>query len=349
MPSEEKHTAIRDFKPAANSQSDIDTSATACWKLNKIHDKLNGEGVVIVIIDNDVNSENKAFKTALSEKRLLGLNFVPGKDQKVWNTPGGKTPSHGTMAAFIAGGEAFDQVKCGVAPKSTLLICSVGDSYNLQAFEDALNELIRLKTEGSPIDIISMSFGWEYKADDEAQRKIAKLISRLKQLNVVMIACAGNYGKFEGGVLFPACLDEVICVGAHGTTGFETTFTPPKDINVFAPGVDIVHPTAYYDSQAECSTGTSCAAPAIAGLMALVLQFSKEYVTDTQKREKYRNPVYLKKRLFGEKMKEGDQVLLKPLKFFKPKINKFKLKRPTSAPDRQAHNENGMLLLCKGK
>ena len=64
MPSEEKHTVIRDFKPASDSQTVIvDTSATACWELNNIHDKLNGEGIVIVIIDNDVNSEHAAFKT----------------------------------------------------------------------------------------------------------------------------------------------------------------------------------------------------------------------------------------------------------------------------------------------
>ena len=209
MPSKEKHTAITDFSPASDSESDI--SATTCWELNKIHDKLNGEGVVIAIIDNGLNVKHEAFKTAFSEKRLMGYSFVPGKD---WKTPGGKKRSHGTMAAFIAGGEAFNQVQSGVAPKSTLLICSIGDSYNSQAVIGALSALITFKENGSAIDIISMSFGMEYDPDDETQQTIRELIVRLKQLNVVMIACAGNYGKFKGGVLFPARLDEVICVGA---------------------------------------------------------------------------------------------------------------------------------------
>ena len=328
IPFEEKHTVIIDFTPAADLQSD--TSATACWELNKIHDKLNGEGVVIVIIDNGLNVEHEAFKTAFSENRLLGFNFVPGKDQKDWNTPGGKMPSHGTMAAFIAGGEAFDQVQSGVAPKSTLLICSVGDFYNSQAVIDALSALITLKENGSAIDIISMSFGMEYDPDDETQKTMKKLILRLKQLNTVMIASSGNYGKYQGGVLFPARLDEVIGVGALDTKGYNRKSNAPKGIDVYAPGEAIVHPTAC-GSQAERykgterSDGSSCAAPAIAGLMALVLQFSKKYVTDDQKRIKYRDPVYLKTTLFGEKMKEGDLVLLKPLKFFQAEITKFEL------------------------
>ena len=274
----------------------------------------------------------------------MGYSFVPGKD---WKTPGGKKRSHGTMAAFIAGGEAFNQVQSGVAPKSTLLICSVGDSYSSQAVIGALSALITFKENGSAIDIISMSFGMEYDPDDKTQQTIRELIVRLKQLNVVMIACAGNYGKFKGGVLFPARLDEVICVGALNNKGYIRESNAPKGIDIYAPGEAIVHPTAC-GSQAERykgterSDGSSCAAPAIAGLMALVLQFSKKYVTDDQKRIKYRDPVYLKTTLFGEKMKEGDLVLLKPLKFFQAEIPKFELQEALKL---QRNTERGGLIV----
>jgi hypothetical protein len=48
----------------------------------------------------------------------------------------------------------------------------------------------------------------------------------------------------------------------------------PSDVKVYAPGVNIAFPRGEYDAMAMAS-GTSCAAPAIAGLVALKIQFEK--------------------------------------------------------------------------
>ena len=231
------------------------------------------------------------------------------------------------MAAFIAGGRSFGIVPCGVAPNATLLICSVGASYSPTAVIKALEALIEIKKQGDDLDIVSISFGMKYNANNENQRTITGLVSQLKQLNVILVAASGNYGKYQEASLFPAILDEVICVGALNTKGYKSQSNMTLGIDVYAPGEFIPHPSVDTKSGAVHSTGSSCAAPAIAGLLALVVQFSRKYVSTERETEKYRNLVYLKNTLFGVEMKRGDPDLLHPVPFFDSKINEFELEQ----------------------
>ncbi|MEI8409744.1 MULTISPECIES: S8 family serine peptidase [unclassified Kribbella] len=91
---------------------------------------------------------------------------------------------------------------------------------------------------------------------------------------VVVVAAAGNDGSEE--VQFPASYPEVIAVAATNASGALTSFSSYGDwVDIAAPGWDILSTgvrsmtPAGYDPYWYC-TGTSCSAPIVAGVAALV-------------------------------------------------------------------------------
>ena len=121
------------------------------------------------------------------------------------------------------------------------------------------------------VDVISMSFGKEAdKPNSGDQRKIMELIAKLNGLQVTVVAAAGNEGK----PLFPANQPTVFSVGALDKDDKPVDWNPSK-VDVYAPGVDIAVPLVRQITDGmEMRSGTSCAAPAIAGLIALKIYYT---------------------------------------------------------------------------
>lgn len=315
-----------DFEPQYNLKQSA-PSATACWNLSEIHKSLKGDQIVIAILDTAINHKHNAFKQGAASNRITRGNFVKNSDgQEITNLPPG---THGSMAAFIAGGDAFGGVPCGVAPKAKLLVCQVGEHnsyYKVAVVTEALQTLKTLRESGeNELHVVSMSLGMPYDVNDKRQTKIKNLIEDLQALGVVCVAACGSYGLYES-VLFPACLDSVISVGALDEYGHKLKSNPPKGVDVFAPGENIPAPSRE-ESQPDGivpSTGSSCATPAIAGLVALVIQYAHQYVP-ANKRAKFRKTEYLKNSVFGRKMKGQDkdhEDLLQPCKYFTERLNR---------------------------
>ena len=308
-----------DFKPLLDSCCHDDASATTCWNLAEIHDKINGDKVVIAILDTGINLHHNAFLQGFKNNRILVANFTEGDNNLA---PG----AHGTMAAYIAAGDTFVDVPCGVAPKATLLICQVGENkrkYSVSAVIKALQTLKIEKEKGEELHVVSMSFGIPHDENDEDQKTIRELIEQLTNLQVICIASCGNYGLYED-VLFPACLDSVISVGALNVYGRRRESNPPKGVDVYAPGENVPYPSKEraFPQGVLYSSGSSCATPAIAGLTALVVQYAKQHVPKS-KRGKYLNVEYLKCTVFGKEMRNEDedhQDLLEPAEYFKERL-----------------------------
>ena len=259
-------------------------SAYEYWNLEEIHKQYTGKGTVLAIVDSGVMDVHDAF---------LG---TPDKFSKVnYGGPSGSTldyNGHGTLCAGIAGGNSFKAyekpedpkatgqvltVKPGVAPDAKLVICKVTEGNECVASVDVvINALKAIKTHNeSPehcnkIDVVSISMGC-YAFSPTLANAISDLVSQ----GVIIVCAASNDGhKFHTPICFPARLGSVICVGSHGASGKASLFSPVgQALDFLAPGENILGPgNLEYTCQATCDTGTSFAAPAVAGLVCLILE-----------------------------------------------------------------------------
>ena len=333
----EKREMKRDFKPSSDVEKDGDFSATALWNLHKIHPILDGRGITIAILDTGIDTDHDAFAELLSKEQIEGLSFVSSSQDKMsWST---STDQHGSMAAYVACGRGFKArtdsgsvvpIPSGVAPGAKLLICYVGTQYSSGAVVSALRKLHSLNEESlnsddkRRVDIISMSFGTKYEQSKDAEFR--DLIRKLTRQEVICVASAGNYGGYQPGSLFPANEGDVISVGALTIKGKIASSNPNDQgsVDVYAPGEGIPAPLIGTKNGVQYFNGSSCATPAVAGLIALILQFNRDkdkLLCDDRGamnilKTNFRDLNYLKNTILKTKMKRGDSNILHPYEYF---------------------------------
>ena len=99
---------------------------------------------------------------------------------------------------------------------------------------------------------------------------IVAAIGGLRNAGIAVVASAGNHGKTTG-VSFPACADGAIAVAAQDATGNIASFSDTSTkVALAAPGTDIW--SSLPGGAFGRKSGTSMAAPAVAGAFALVRQ-----------------------------------------------------------------------------
>jgi hypothetical protein len=128
-----------------------------------------------------------------------------------------------------------------------------------------------------------MSFGCPDRVDE-----IDNVMKRAEEKGIIMIAAACNTGALNP-VSWPARSDRVICVHAHDGYGNSAEFTPdPRSYNhnFAAPGIAIL---GYWPKPLGTAerrmTGTSCAAPIVTGIVAVLLEFVRKHETEYSGRD----------------------------------------------------------------
>jgi hypothetical protein len=139
---------------------------------------------------------------------------------------------HGTFCAGIAAGNGMDSSGKfkGIAPNANLIIfkaCDIGGSCDLEWIANAIQQSINLKP-----DVISLSIGigqddmrneFGINIGDACTGNVAQgnkikhlydSIINAININIVFVAGAGNDGPTSGTIAFPACMSDVIAVGA---------------------------------------------------------------------------------------------------------------------------------------
>jgi serine protease AprX len=225
-----------------------------------------GKGVIIAVLDGEVDINHPDLKGRVVHKR----NYT--------NEPWGNPHPHGTHVAGIIAGNG-SQYK-GMAPEAIiwsykLLPSEANNSGEGFKGADAIEDVIKDMKEGVKVANCS----WGVPTELDGTNIWAKTAERATKLGLVLVKSAGNNGSEPGTLTSPAdAFGDVIVVGASSRDGTQvTSFSSrgptadnrPKP-DILAPGEQIVStvPGGGYQKM----SGTSMAAPHIAGISALLLE-----------------------------------------------------------------------------
>ncbi|KAL3913394.1 MAG: hypothetical protein SGILL_006509 [Bacillariaceae sp.] len=219
--------------------------------------KEKGEGVTVCIIDTGLN---------LQHEDIDGAIVSGSTSNSVVSDWGDDDAGHGThVAGIIAARDNFVGI-VGVAPEAELFIVRV---FEGQDSRFAATSLVAAMTECEKggADIINMSLGGPNSSTVE-QNKVNQLIRN----GIQLVAASGNSGLESNAEEYPAGYSAVISVGAVDQNREIAVFsTHNNQVDVTAPGVDILSLT---DSCSSCygeNSGTSMASPHVAGAFALLM------------------------------------------------------------------------------
>ncbi|MBO9334906.1 MAG: S8 family serine peptidase [Roseiflexus sp.] len=267
----------------------------------------NGAGVAIAIVDTGVDAAHPFLGGRVIAEACFSTNnaaqgatsLCPGNGSAAFG-PGAAAPcslsncDHGTHVAGIAAGNS------GVAPGASIIAVQVFSRIaNCSAFSlpspcalsyvsDQLRafDWLASTTFTPPLAIVNLSLGvgtfTSVTACDTSQIGTAMFpaIATLRNQGVTTVASSGNNGA-TNALSLPGCLSNVVSVGA-------TTKTNPEQVASFsnsapfltllAPGVGIVSSTT--GGGFAPKSGTSMAAPHVAGALALLRSARPGYPSD---------------------------------------------------------------------
>ncbi|MEM1348376.1 MAG: S8 family peptidase, partial [Myxococcota bacterium] len=224
----------------------------AVWALTQ------GEGVTVAVLDTGCDVAHPDLSGALIDSR--DFTGQGGRDDNpVWDAHG-----HGTHCAGIVGARRNDMGFVGVAPACSLLIAKVlGDDGT--GDPDAVAAGIRWAV-AQGADVLSISLGGPRKTPALYRAVHAALLE-----GVMVICAAGNAGSTVSNAIgYPGRYGSVVCVGAHDEHGQPSGFSSRGgELDVLAPGERVW--STYPGGRWAKLSGTSMAAPFVAGLAALIV------------------------------------------------------------------------------
>lgn len=253
------------------------------WKYSK------GEGIVVAVIDTgvDFNHQDLADNIWTNQGEIPGNGIDDDRngyidDVRGWDfverggfnclssedcTGEDNNPDdvngHGTHVAGIIGAVDNNQIGIsGIAPNVEIMPLRAGYSTGFSAFlktSDILDAIIYAINNDA--DVINMSF-----AGPELSR-LAEILKLAEDIGIVCVAAAGNSGTTRQ--TYPAALSSVIAVGALSDDKSKASYSNSGSwVDFVAPGSWIFSTTP--NNNYDYKSGTSMAAPIVAGLAALI-------------------------------------------------------------------------------
>lgn len=242
---------------------------------------LDGEGLTVAVLDTGVDLEHPDLADVIIESR----SFVPG--ELVDDVHG-----HGThVAGTVAGqGTASEGEYTGVAPGADLVVGKVLDdggfgqlSWIIEGMEWAAEEA----------DVVNMSLGTTEPSDGTDPLSQA-LDALTEDTGTLFIVASGNNARV-GGINAPGAATSALTVGAVDGDDRRAWFTDmgprPGDAavkpDIAAPGEGIVAARSQHMAWGEGwyreDSGTSMAAPHVAGAAAILMQQYPDWSWDRVK------------------------------------------------------------------
>ncbi len=207
-------------------------------------------GISVGIIDTEINNQ-----AALASANFKAKRFIADNEKASSN-------DHGSaVAAIIAGsGLGFEGLAQGAVLRSAGVMKEIApgiNATNTLLVAQALDWMLAEK-----VQVINMSLG---AADDQV---LAAVIKRGLAAGATIVAAAGNGGP-QAAPSFPAAYPGVIGVTAlDAKRSLYTRANRGNYIAIAAPGVDVWVPVSAEAGKGKYMSGTSFAAPFVAGAVA---------------------------------------------------------------------------------
>ncbi|MFP5246172.1 MAG: S8 family serine peptidase, partial [Thermoanaerobaculia bacterium] len=232
-----------------------------------------GRGIVVAIIDTGIDYTHPSLGNGFGpgHKVMGGWDFVNDDDDPRDDN------GHGThVAGIVAGNEA---PVIGVAPEASLLaykVLNAGGGGQLSAIIAAVERAMDPNGDGDTSDhahVVNMSLGGPLSYEDPLVHAVEQATAN----GVVFALSAGN-ARTNGSIGSPGSAPSAITVAATDREDLPAFFSSRGPIggtwrlkpDVAAPGTEIV--SARNGGGTKPASGTSMAAPHIAGVAALLLQ-----------------------------------------------------------------------------
>ncbi|MEU8958346.1 type VII secretion-associated serine protease mycosin [Streptomyces sp. NPDC048518] len=230
-----------------------------------------GKGVRVAVIDTGVDTKNPQLKPAVDASR--GRNFLPAKNDKGEKIDRGKANGttdrvgHGSrVAGIIAARPAKGTGFVGLAPDATIIPITQNDAEGHGTAATLARAIDYAVDAGADVINISQDTANAAEPTPELRRAVDRALAARR----VVVASAGNDGL--GGNIkktYPASYEGVLAVAASDRNNERAAFSQSGDwVDVAAPGVDMI---STVPGGGHCAdSGTSFAAPYVAGLAALI-------------------------------------------------------------------------------
>ncbi|UTR08022.1 S8 family serine peptidase [Alkalihalobacillus sp. LMS6] len=226
------------------------------WNLEQIDleegwNYANGEDTIIAIIDSGVDPEHPDLQNKLVE----GYNAID--DSSNFNDDNG----HGTHVAGIAAALTNNvEGIAGVSWQSKIMPIKVLDTNGEGSSFSVARGIYWAVENGA--DVINMSLGDYYHSD-----VLYDAVEHAYNQGVTLISASGNENTDEQ--MYPAAYPQVVTVASVNQDKNRSFFSNYGEyVDVTAPGEHI--PSTYLENQYILLSGTSMAAPHVAGLAALI-------------------------------------------------------------------------------
>ncbi|MEH7604444.1 S8 family peptidase [Priestia megaterium] len=229
-----------------------------------------GSGIVIAVLDSGIQVDHPDLKSNI----IGGYNFTDDDDSnpEIYNDYFG----HGTHVSGIIAATDSGKGVVGVAPKSQLLIIKVIDHKGRGSFESLIQGIKHAADwtgpKGEKVSVMNISLGGKETSDE-----LHRAIKYARSKGIVLIAAAGNEGDGNSNTVeisYPGFYKEVIQIGSISENQIPSKFSNTNvNLDFVGPGENIL--STHLNSDYVELTGTSMAAPFVAGAAALIIKTLK--------------------------------------------------------------------------